>query len=83
MSLTLFPPGESVTVYCASYSKNSRGNKVFVCVYVCVTSHMIVTAFCSVLFSSSCMLSSFVLTAVGSKIHCREPPSVNIHYDHS
>ena len=63
MSLSLFQPGESVTVYC-------------------VPSHMIVSAFCFVLFSFSYTLSSFASTAVGGKIHCSEPPSVNIYYDH-
>ena len=37
---------------------------------------MIVSEFCFVLFYSS------FPTTVGGKIHCSEPLSVNIHYDH-
>ena len=48
----------------------------------CVPSHMIVSAFCFILFFFSYMLSSFAPTAVGGKIHCSELPSVNIHCDH-
>ena len=48
----------------------------------CVPSHLIVSAFCFVLFSSTYTLSSFAPTATGGKIHCCEPPSVNVHYDH-
>ena len=45
-----------------------------------VPSPVIVSVLCFV-FSSSYKLSSFTSTAVGNKIHCSEPPSVNIHYD--
>ena len=47
----------------------------------CVPRHMIVSAFCFVLFSFSYTLSSFTPTAVGCKIHCSELPQVNIHFD--
>ena len=46
----------------------------------CVPSHLIVSAFCFVLFSSTYTLSSFAPTAAGGKIHCCKP--ANIHYYH-
>ena len=49
----------------------------------CVPSHLIVSAFCFVLFSSSYIrLVLSLQLRTGGKIHCCEPPSVNIHYDH-